>query len=388
MDGNSGHRFLPLFATKSSLTPKSMRLLALFFLLISALTASAVAPGRATALTAVASANKSIKLTWVAPDTETTPAATAYRVLRTPTAAPTTPVDLTPTPITGLTFTDSSTSLVAGTSYTYTVVALNGTDAASPSDPAIATPVDLPGGPSNLHTTAVTTTSVSLAWNAVTGATRYNVYRDDDLLDDVTGTTFIDTDVTIGETYTYVVTAENVSGESADSNIVTVTIGDGTGKQAVFARRFRQIDVNANGSLSLNEYIAGHGGRLAWVVVKHRFVYSDTDGSGTLSLAEYAKALGGRKYLAPTKPRQFYLADTALEERPEFVGVGDGFLDEAEYTLMLGARTSPLKVTKAFNKKNKDNEDEGLTPLELGIRNYVAPEPPEEEEDPEVLPAS
>jgi hypothetical protein len=342
-----------------------MRLLSVLFLILSAAVASAVAPNRATGLTATPIANKSIRLTWLAPTLDGAPAADGYKVYRATAAVPT-PVELTPTKITQLTYTDSSPELVVGTSYIYTVVAMNGTDSASPSDPATASPLDLPGAPGNLRTTNITSTTISLAWNSVSGSgVTYTVYRDDDPVgEDLTGTTFTDTGLELSTTYSYVVTATTTAGESGDSNVVTVTtFGDGTGKAAVWAKRFRQIDVDANGLLTLDEYIAGHGARLAWVVVVHRFEYSDSDASGDLNLAEYAKAFGGRKFMSPSKPRQFYLAD--LDQ--------DGLLDSDEYALTRGARTKQTLLDKSFEKLDKDPLDGFLSPLEMKIRNYAPP---------------
>lgn len=344
-----------------------MRSLAAIFLVLSAAVASAVAPNQVTTVTATPIANKAIRVTWQAPSTTGAPAATGYKVLRALTSDLTTTTDLTPTPITQLTFTDSSDALVAGTSYSYSVVALNSGDAATPSTPVAAVPVDLPGAPANLRVIKVTGTTITLSWNPVNeeGVT-YNVYRDGDndpVGEDLTATNFTDSGLTPETEYTYVVTVVTDGGESEDSNEVTATtFGDGTTKQAAFAKRFRQIDIDASGLLSFDEYLAGHGGRLAWVVIAHRFEYSDADGSTDLSLAEYAKALKGRKFFAPSKPRQFFLADLDAS----------GELDEDEYPLIRPARTKQAVLDKTFNKLDKDHSG-GISPIELKIRNYAPP---------------
>jgi len=344
-----------------------MRSLSALILVLSTAVAAAVAPNRVTSVTATPIANKAIRLTWQAPSTTGAPAATGYKVLRALTSDLTTTTDLTPTPITQLTFTDSSDALVAGTSYSYSIVALADGDAASPSDPVAAVPVDLPGAPGNLRVIKVTGNSITLSWNAVNeeGAT-YNVYRDGDsdpVGEDLTTTSFTDSGLTPETEYSYVVTVVTDGGESADSNEVTATtFGDGTTKQAAFAKRFRQIDIDASGLLSFDEYLAGHGARLAWVVIAHRFEYSDTDGSLDLSLAEYAKALKGRKFMSPSKPRQFFLADLD----------SSGELDEDEYPLIRPARTKAAALEKSFNKLDKDSSG-GISPAELKIRNYAPP---------------
>ena len=342
-----------------------MRLLPALILVLTSAVASAIAPNAATGLTATPIADGAIRLTWQAPSTTGAPAADGYKVLRALTSSPTNTTDLTPTNTTSLTFTDTTT--VLGTSYTYTVIAFNGGDAANPSNAATAVAVDAPGTPASLRVVKITGTTITLSWNAVNedGVT-YNVYRDGDsdpVAEDLTTTTFTDSGLASNTEFSYVVTAVTDGGESADSNEVTATtFGDGTEKQAAFAKRFRQIDIDASGLLSLDEYIAGHGGRLAWVVVVHRFEYSDTDGSVDLSLEEYAKALGGRKYMSPSKPRQFYLADLDAS----------GDLDPEEYPLIRGARTKQAVLTKTFDKLDKDDSG-GITPEELKIRNYAPP---------------
>lgn len=82
-----------------------------------------------------------------------------------------------------------------------------------------------PGAPLSLHATAGDG-QVTLTWNAVPGASSYNVYRATTPEGEggtpyATGQaspTFTDTNVTDGGVYYYVVTAVNVSGESSVSN--------------------------------------------------------------------------------------------------------------------------------------------------------------------------
>ena len=70
---------------------------------------------------------------------------------------------------------------------------------------------------------------VTLTWNLSNSATLYNVYRNDVATPthlrqgSLVQTTFTDTGLTNGQTYTYEVTAANVSGESPKSTSVTVT---------------------------------------------------------------------------------------------------------------------------------------------------------------------
>ena len=71
---------------------------------------------------------------------------------------------------------------------------------------------------------------VTLAWNLSPGATSYNIYRDDspNLNHLVQGalpqTVFTNTGLTNGTAYIYEVTAQNISGESAKSAPMSVTL--------------------------------------------------------------------------------------------------------------------------------------------------------------------
>jgi chitinase len=91
-------------------------------------------------------------------------------------------------------------------------------------------PPTVPGG---FRSTGVTSTSVTLAWNASTdnvAVTGYEIYRGGTLIATVTGTTYTDTGLTAGTAYTYTVRARDAAGNrSAASNPITATTtGGGT----------------------------------------------------------------------------------------------------------------------------------------------------------------
>ncbi|WP_049572203.1 carbohydrate-binding protein [Nonomuraea sp. SBT364] len=91
-----------------------------------------------------------------------------------------------------------------------------------------------PSVPGNLRSTGVTSTSVSLAWNASTdnvGVSGYDVYRGGTLVTTATGTSFTDTGRTPNTAYTYTVRARDAAGNvSAASGAVTATTSDGPGQ--------------------------------------------------------------------------------------------------------------------------------------------------------------
>ncbi|MDF2709019.1 MAG: chitinase [Nonomuraea muscovyensis] len=90
-----------------------------------------------------------------------------------------------------------------------------------------------PSKPADLRSTGVTSTSVSLTWNASTdnvAVTGYNLYRGTTLVTTVTGTTHTDTGLTANTPYTYTVRAKDAAGNlSPPSDPVTATTTGGGG---------------------------------------------------------------------------------------------------------------------------------------------------------------
>ncbi|WP_241741215.1 glycoside hydrolase family 18 protein [Streptomyces sp. L2] len=111
-------------------------------------------------------------------------------------------------------------------------VSVYGPDGGGGGDPA----PTVPAAPSGLKATGTTSSSVSLAWNTVSGATGYNVYRDGSKVTAVSGTSATVTGLTASTSYSFQVTATNAAGESAKSAAVSATTsptggggGDGGG---------------------------------------------------------------------------------------------------------------------------------------------------------------
>jgi len=137
----------------------------------------------------------------------------------------------------GITTTNyKDTTVAAGTSYSYDVVAqdANNTSSAPSSNVSVTSPtvVDTtkPGAPTNLVSTSVTDTQVNLSWSPSTdniAIASYNVYRDGTLIGsvtDITNTSYGDGTVNANTKYSYSVTAvDGNNNESAKSNSVSVT---------------------------------------------------------------------------------------------------------------------------------------------------------------------
>ena len=98
-----------------------------------------------------------------------------------------------------------------------------------PGDPGDPDP-EPPAAPGGLAVGATTSSSVTLTWNTVQGATGYNVYRDGQKVQAVQGTSATVTGLKAATSYEFRVSAVNGAGESAKSAPVTgTTRGDSGG---------------------------------------------------------------------------------------------------------------------------------------------------------------
>jgi Cellulose binding domain/Glycosyl hydrolases family 18 len=97
----------------------------------------------------------------------------------------------------------------------------------------------VPAAPGGLTGTS-TSSSVSLSWSAVSGATSYNIYRNGTKVGSPSGTSYTDTGLTASTAYNYQVSASNSVGEGAKSGTLSVTTkasgggGTGTGRAAPY----------------------------------------------------------------------------------------------------------------------------------------------------------
>ncbi len=87
-----------------------------------------------------------------------------------------------------------------------------------------------PTAPSNLTATLTDPTTVSLSWTASTdnvGVVRYDIFRNSTYYTSTTMTSFTNTQLTPGTTYTYTVKGKDAANNSSgSSNKVTVTISN------------------------------------------------------------------------------------------------------------------------------------------------------------------
>ncbi|MEU3946281.1 glycoside hydrolase family 18 protein [Streptomyces sp. NPDC029526] len=87
----------------------------------------------------------------------------------------------------------------------------------------------VPGTPGGLAVSGTTASSVSLAWNTVSGATGYTLYRDGTKVTAVSGTSATVTGLAPSTSYSFQVAANNAAGESPKSAAVTARTKDQDG---------------------------------------------------------------------------------------------------------------------------------------------------------------
>ncbi len=191
------------------------------------------APTAPSGVTAVAASTSQVNLAW----TQSTDnvSVTGYRLYR----------NGGPLATTGTTTTFSDGALAAGTTYSYTVAAVDGAGNTSPQSLAVSVQTltaptadtTAPTVPTGLTATAVSTSQINLTWNAASdnvGVTGYYVYLNDVPLATTTGTTFQHTGLVPGATYAYRVSAyDAVPNQSAWTGTVAATALSGTQTDAI-----------------------------------------------------------------------------------------------------------------------------------------------------------
>ncbi len=164
--------------------------------------------------------------------------------------------------------------LTPSTTYTYAVDAFDAAGNVSTlSDSVSATTAALPvttppSVPTNLTATAVTSSSVSLAWTASTdsaGVAGYNVFRNGAQVGTTSGVSYKDTGLAASTSYTYAVDAFDAAGDfSALSSSINVTTGAASPVQPVYPL---QISSNGRYLVDQNNHPIYITGEQAWSLI-------------------------------------------------------------------------------------------------------------------------
>ncbi|MEU6364528.1 glycoside hydrolase family 18 protein [Streptomyces sp. NPDC046931] len=104
-------------------------------------------------------------------------------------------------------------------------VSVYGPDGGGGGDPS----PTVPAAPTGLTVSSTTSSSASLSWNAVPGATGYNVYQGGAKVSAVTGASATVTGLSPSTSYSFQVAATNAAGESPKSASVTATTAPSSG---------------------------------------------------------------------------------------------------------------------------------------------------------------
>ena len=126
--------------------------------------------------------------------------------------------------------------LIPSTTYNYTVTATNeiGTSEASNTATATTWAPAPETAPANLQATSVTHNSVTLTWDVVDGATYYEIYKDAVYLDQTNTSTYTATGLNAETSYSFTVKAGNISGISPESEALSVTTEQFSGRTIEF----------------------------------------------------------------------------------------------------------------------------------------------------------
>jgi len=188
---------------------KTTGLLILYFALFSVATAQDITPPSIPAnLTAIASAETQVNLTWFASSDNV--GVTGYNIYRDGILI-----------VSSILTSYSDVGLLPFTTYSYEVSALDAAANESPrSNPVSTQTLDItpPSTPTNLSTNAVSETQVDLTWSTSTdnaAVTKYNIYRDGVLVGTSNTTSFSNTGLQASNTYTYAISALDAAGNES-----------------------------------------------------------------------------------------------------------------------------------------------------------------------------
>ncbi|HET7433359.1 MAG TPA: lamin tail domain-containing protein, partial [Thermoanaerobaculia bacterium] len=298
------------------------------------------------------------------------------------------------------------TTAVNGTTYYYVVSAVGAGGEGVISAQVSATPASVTAVPTGL-VAVVSSGSVAVSWNAVGGATSYNLKRSTtaggpySTINSPTGTSYTDTAVTNGTRYFYVVSAVAPgSGESANSTEVhakpdvpealgidiSQVYGGGGNTGSVYTNDFIELFNRGNSVVDLNGWSVQYASSTSasWTVTaltgtlapgRHYLIQQSAGGGGTTPLPTpdasggFTMAAGAAKValVATTVP-----LSAVCPAAIDFVGYGSGpnCFEGAGTTPTPSATNSAMRLANGCTDTNNNNTD--FTATTANPRNSAA----------------
>jgi chitodextrinase len=171
--------------------------------------------------------------------------------------------------------------------------------------------VTVPSAPTNFKQTSSTSTSVTLSWSAVSGATGYKIYRDGTLLTTQTGTTYTAT-ISPFTSYTFGVSAYNSAGESSKTTLtVYITVAPTAPTNlTVTATDYTSVSLSWSASSYADGYRIYRDGTL--IATQTGTTYTDTgalpDSTYTYKVEAYSDYGTASASVSASTPFAYYFA--------------------------------------------------------------------------------
>jgi chitodextrinase len=171
--------------------------------------------------------------------------------------------------------------------------------------------VTVPSAPTNFKKSSSTSSSVTLAWSSVSGATGYKVYRNGTQLGTTTGTSYT-ASITPFTSYTFGVSAYNSAGESAQTTLtVYITVAPTTpGSLTVTATDYTSVSLSWSASSYADGYKIYRDGTL--IATQTGTTYTDTgvlpDSTYTYKVEAYSDYGTASASVSASTPFAYYFA--------------------------------------------------------------------------------
>lgn len=162
-----------------------------------------------------------------------------------------------------------------GTEVDYSVAATDSSGSGLAADPVAV--VTLPSAPTGLTASSVTASGAALTWNPVPGATGYQVSVGATVLATTTSPAFTDTSAGSGSTVTYTVAASDASGSGPATTVAVVTLPAAPGPVRAAAVTCHGATLSWDPVAGATSYLVASGGN--WLATVTGTTYTDAASS-------------------------------------------------------------------------------------------------------------